>query len=52
MPLSKRSIVDLYLIEQMTEEEIAEIKKLPVSKIDSVIRQVCIDIKYKLIESL
>lgn len=39
-PVHKRTIMDLYLINQMTVEEIAEVKQFQVSEVESVIREV------------
>lgn len=47
-PLHKRTIMDLYLINQMTVEEIAEVKQFHVTEVESVIREVNQQLKKEL----
>lgn len=48
LPESVRSIMDLYLNDQLTDEEIAEIKKRPVEEIQKIITSKSSEIKQKL----
>lgn len=48
LPSNIRSIMDLYLIDQLTEEEIAEIKNLPTEKIREIISENTQSIKQSL----
>jgi DNA-directed RNA polymerase specialized sigma24 family protein len=40
LPLFKRTVMDLYLINQMTAGEIAEVKQISVTEVEAVIREV------------
>ena len=48
LPVSERTIMELYLINQMTVNEISEIKGIPVSEIEDLTDRVGRDIKQKL----
>jgi len=48
LPVHQRTIMDLYLINQMTAEEIAEVKQFPISDVESVIGEVNRQIKEEL----
>ncbi len=48
LPVHQRTIMDLYLINQMTAEEIAEVKQFPLSDVESVIGEVNRQIKVEL----
>jgi DNA-directed RNA polymerase specialized sigma24 family protein len=47
-PLFKRTIMDLYLINQMSVEEISEIKRISATEVEAVIREVNAELKRKL----
>lgn len=47
-PVLKRTIMDLYLLEQMAAEEIANIKGISVSEVEAVINEVICQLKKKL----
>ena len=47
-PVLKRTIMDLYLLEQMTAEEIATIKGIPVAEVEAVINEAIRQLKKKL----
>ena len=47
-PVLKRTIMDLYFLEQMTAEEIAHIKGISVSEVEAVINEVISQLKKKL----
>ncbi len=48
LPLFKRTVMDLYLINQMTAEEISEVKQISLTEVDAVIREVNQDLKREL----
>lgn len=48
LPIFKRTILDLYLINQMSVEEIAEMKEMPPLEVDAVIQEVNKDLVRKL----
>lgn len=48
LPVRKRSVMDLYLINQMTEEEISEVKEIPLEEIKDIITEVNEEVKLKL----
>ena len=52
LPVIKRTIMDLYLIDQMSIEEIAFIKKLSKIEVEAIIREVTYSLKKKLINLL
>jgi ribosome-associated translation inhibitor RaiA/DNA-directed RNA polymerase specialized sigma24 family protein len=52
LPLLKRTIMDLYLINQMTIDEISSIKNISGAEVESVLDEVCSDLKLKLISML
>lgn len=45
LPVYERTIMEYYLINQMSIHEIAEIKKFPENEIEKVIHRVCADLK-------
>lgn len=52
LPVIKRTILDLYLIEQLSVEEIASIKKLSEIEVEAIIREVTLSLKKKLVKTL
>lgn len=48
LPVLKRTIMDLYLLEQMTAPEIANIKSISVSEVEAIINEVVSQLKKKL----
>jgi DNA-directed RNA polymerase specialized sigma24 family protein len=48
LPLAKRTILDLYLIHQMTVDEIASIRQLSPARVENLIQEVSGDLKKKL----
>jgi DNA-directed RNA polymerase specialized sigma24 family protein/ribosome-associated translation inhibitor RaiA len=52
LPVSERTIMELYLINQMTVNEIAEIKRIPAPEIEKLTDRVGRDIKQKLADLL
>ncbi len=48
LPLKERTIMDLYLIDQMSPQEIAEIKGIPRDEVEQVVRNVNIRLKKSL----
>lgn len=52
LPMYKRTIIDLFLIDQMNIDEIASIKKLLNTEVEAVINEVSKDLKRKLISRL
>jgi DNA-directed RNA polymerase specialized sigma24 family protein len=52
LPVMKRTILDLYLLEQLSVEEIASIKKLSEREVEAIIHEVTFSLKKKLIEIL
>lgn len=48
-PVYKRNIMDLYLLHQMSPEDIAEIKQISVSEIETIINNVSREVKDKLL---
>lgn len=52
LPVIKRTILDLYLIEQLSVEEIASVKKLSEIEVEAIIREVTLSLKKKLIKIL
>ncbi|HDS07765.1 MAG TPA: hypothetical protein ENO05_09075 [Bacteroides sp.] len=48
LPVFKRTIMDLYLVNQMTVEEIAGIKQVSETEVEAVVREINADIKRKL----
>lgn len=48
LPLKKRTIMDLFLINQMTVEEISDIRNCPLKEVDKIVKEVSKDIKKKL----
>lgn len=52
LPVMKRTIMDLHLIDQMSVEEIASIKNLSKIEVEAVIREVTLTLKKKLINNL
>jgi DNA-directed RNA polymerase specialized sigma24 family protein len=48
MPLFKRTVMDLYLINQMTAGEIAEVKQISVTEVEAVVREVNQELKREL----
>jgi RNA polymerase sigma factor (sigma-70 family) len=48
LPLTERTIMEFYLINQMAVYEIAEIRKIPEEEIEKVISRVCKDLKREL----
>jgi DNA-directed RNA polymerase specialized sigma24 family protein len=52
LPVMKRTIMDLYLIDQMSVEEIASIKGLSKIEVEAVIREVTLSLKKSLIHIL
>lgn len=52
LPENERSILDLFLIDQLTEEEIAEIKNLPTDEIRKIISEKTQQIKQSLSKAL
>jgi DNA-directed RNA polymerase specialized sigma24 family protein len=52
LPVMKRTILDLYLLEQLSVEEIASIKKLSEIEVEAIIREVTLSLKKKLIKTL
>lgn len=48
LPVLKRTIMDLYLLEQMTAKEIANIKSISVSEVEVLINEVITQLKKKL----
>jgi len=49
LPVMKRTIMDLYLLEQMKAEEIAHIKGISLSEVETVIKEVLSHLKKKLL---
>jgi len=47
LPVLKRTIIDLYLLEQMTAKEIAHIKGISISEVEAVINEVISQLKKK-----
>jgi DNA-directed RNA polymerase specialized sigma24 family protein len=45
LPLFKRTVMDLYLINQMTAEEISEVKQIPMPEVEAVIMEVNQELK-------
>lgn len=52
LPVMKRTILDLYLLEQLSIEEIASVKKLSEIEVEAIIREVTLSLKKKLINKL
>jgi len=52
LPVIKRTILDLYLIEQFSVGEIASIKKLSEIEVEAIIREVTLSLKKKLVKTL
>lgn len=52
LPENERSILDLFLIDQLTEEEIAEIKNLPTNEVSKIISEKTQQIKQSLSKTL
>jgi DNA-directed RNA polymerase specialized sigma24 family protein len=52
LPVMKRTILDLYLLEQLSIEEIASVKKLSEIEVEAIIREVTLSLKKKLIKIL
>lgn len=52
LPLYKRTIIDLFLIDQMNIDEISSIKKLLNTEVEAVINEVSKDLKRKLLSKL
>lgn len=52
LPVNERSILDLYLIDQLSEEEIAEIKNMAVNEIQDIINKNTNQIKQSLSKAL
>jgi len=52
LPVMKRTILDLYLLEQLSVEEIASIKKLSELEVEAIIREVTLSLKKKLVKTL
>ena len=52
LPVMKRTILDLYLLEQLSVEEIASVKKLSKIEVEAIIREVTLSLKKKLIKIL
>lgn len=48
LPVFERTVMDFYLTNQMSVEEIAEIKNIPVWDIENVTSRICQDLKQKL----
>jgi DNA-directed RNA polymerase specialized sigma24 family protein len=48
LPVLKRTIMDLYLLEQMAIEEIANIKGISISEVETIITEVTTELKKKL----
>jgi DNA-directed RNA polymerase specialized sigma24 family protein len=48
LPLLKRTIMDLYLLEQLTADEISKIKAIPVSEVEAIVNEVDNQLKEKL----
>ena len=52
LPIMKRTIMDLYLIDQMSVEEIASIKNLSKIEVEAIIREVTLTLKKRFIRNL
>ena len=52
LPLNKRTIIDLFLIDQMDIDEISSIKKILNSEVEAVINEVSKDLEKKLLSHL
>lgn len=52
LPVLKRTVMDLYLIEQLSVEDIAAVKKLTKTEVEGIIREVTLSLKKKLIAML
>jgi DNA-directed RNA polymerase specialized sigma subunit len=52
LPVKSRTIMDLFLVNQMTVNEIASVKKIPEQEVECIIEQVSKDLKKKLISKL
>ncbi len=52
LPVLKRTVMDLYLISQFTEEEIAALKDLSVKEVEAIINESSKDVKRKLAQLL
>ena len=52
LPLHKRTIIDLFLIDQMYIDEISSIKKVLNSEVEAVINEVSKDLERKLLSQL
>jgi len=48
LPVLKRTIMDLYLLEQMTVQEIADIKGISIPEVETIINELTADLKKKL----